>query len=795
MSNKAYISSQSSHGSPAEGGGRGRGRGRGTRRPFFRARGSSRGMLGSSSVAVLADVILPTPEKPVPEPLDDPGPPKGCPFVGWTMYFLHGSFDGGIKPPASCVPVFVKYFKKRLEKYNVATIVAKQVFDVDLIDLCEDADVKKGLSYALYKSESFGDVVVRNWLLDGGERGVGEALSVLGIAMHHVVDHALRGGDDSLAVVPFLQPRIREHGPISPMRDLRTESYGKVVSVRGTIVRVGPTKLVCKRMVYKCDVCGKLFAYRGVLERVVGGSIKVVQPEKCPKFNSKSNNKNAVPAEEPCRSKQFSLCFESRGMLVVDGRTIQIQELMTDGEQRQSGRMPRIISVELERDLISECPAGDVVTVTGLVQVGEPDGTSGSEGGRTKHSLIINALYLGNDKEISMQRTNGCGVYFSDLDHMAFEELKREKNIFRLLVQSVCPAIFGHDIVKAALILALFGGCRKGGEFRDASGSAQESNSVPIRGDVHVLVVGDPGLGKSQLLKAAVDVAPRGVYICGNLSTSAGLTVSMSNGALEAGAVVLSDRGVCCIDEFDKMSKQHEALLEVMEQQTVSIAKAGVVCCVPARATILAAANPRGGHYNAAKTVAENLRLIMPARLRPDPGENLDPVPHQILRKYVAFARANVRPTLTQEARDVLQTFYLELRKNQSSSSDSVPITTRQLESLIRLTEARAKLELREEATVEDALEVVELMKFSIVQTRSVHGSGMSKSTKLKRLLSILESEAESNGSNLFSEKLLHQLIKRSSDVNPSAAIESLNTQGFLLMMGNRMYKLLSSSF
>ncbi|KAA0189218.1 hypothetical protein HAZT_HAZT010719, partial [Hyalella azteca] len=203
--------------------------------------------------------------------------------------------------------------------------------------------------------------------------------------------------------------------------------------------------------------------------------------------------------------------------------------------------------------------------------------------------------------------------------------------MFRLLVQSLCPTIYGQELVKAGLTLCLFGGC---------SGS---DDAVGIRGEAHILVVGDPGLGKSQMLQACANIAPRGVFVCGNTATSAGLTVSLTRESgsgdysLEGGALVLADRGVCCIDELDKMQHaQHQALLEGMEQQRISVvkgglallegmeqqrisvAKGGLVCTLPARAAVLAAANPVHGHYNKAKTVAENLKISAPLLSRFD---------------------------------------------------------------------------------------------------------------------------------------------------------------------------------
>lgn len=178
------------------------------------------------------------------------------------------------------------------------------------------------------------------------------------------------------------------------------------------------------------------------------------------------------------------------------------------------------------------------------------------------------------------------------------------------LVSSLCPLIFGHELVKLGLLLGLFGGTPRDayvGKHDEATGS-----TFSTRSDIHVLVVGDPGLGKSQLLRAATAVAPKAVFVCGNTATTAGLTVSLSRDTgggrggdvcIEAGALVLADRGVCCIDELDKMTCDPHSMLEAMEQQQISVAKSGVVTSLKSRATILAAANPVGGHYNRNKSV------------------------------------------------------------------------------------------------------------------------------------------------------------------------------------------------
>jgi DNA helicase MCM8 len=348
-----------------------------------------------------------------------------------------------------------------------------------------------------------------------------------------------------------------------------------------------------------------------------------------------------------------------------------------------------------------------------------------------------------------------------------------------LIVNSLCPAIWGHELVKLGLCLALVGGVTKNSNARD---------KMPLRGDIHVLVVGDPGLGKSQLLRAVNTVSPRGVYVSGGYSTTAGLTVTVlkekgtGDFVLEAGALVLGDQGIAAIDEFDKMRPQHAALLEAMEQQMISIAKAGIACSLPARTSVIAAANPVDGHFDHAKTVAENLCMAGPMLSRFDmifllldradatrdmmlsehimdihgaagrvggasgaggaggaaasaaghageqaslrdrllPPAQFSSLPPPLLRKYICYVRRYVRPVLTPPAASVLKDCFLRLRAEAArAGADSIPVTTRTLEALVRLAEARAKIEGREQVTVADAYDVVELYD----QTLPVHAS------------------------------------------------------------------------
>ncbi|KAG0233290.1 DNA replication licensing factor mcm8 [Actinomortierella wolfii] len=480
-----------------------------------------------------------------------------------------------------------------------------------------------------------------------------------------------------------------------------------------------------------------------------------------------------------CRARQFT---PQRGVgydtETVDWQSIRIQEKLPD-DKLDAGRVPRTIECEVTRELVDRVVPGDVVEVTGIVKAIQSDDAA-QEDEDDAHS---------DDDSIDDHRDRLEGgkdsIQLTKKDLYAIEEVHNEPQLFKLLVNSFCPTIYGHELVKAGILFALFGGRRRQ--------SNSSSSRTTIRSDPHVLIVGDPGLGKSQMLSAAVKVAPRGVYVCGSsgISTS-GLTVTLVRGsgsdfALEAGALALGDQGCCCIDEFDKMSTDHNALLEAMEQQTISIAKAGILCSLRARTSVIAAANPVGGHYNMEKTVSENLKMNgallsrfdlifilmdkpdhemdqflskhvmalhsgqrnnrggtgreesvfsersngwrgssvedgesddemkeepgrpLSERLRMTNQDNLSLIPLPLLRKYIAYARKYVHPRLSSEAAAVLQEFFMALR-TRHRSPDGTPVTTRQLESLIRLAEAKARMECREVVTRRDALDVIEVM-------------------------------------------------------------------------------------
>ncbi|KAF9351710.1 DNA replication licensing factor mcm8 [Mortierella sp. NVP85] len=614
-------------------------------------------------------------------------------------------------------------------------------------------------------------------------------------------------------------------------KDLKANLIGKMVCIRGTVVRTSGVKPLATRMAFTCNTC------QGV-QTLDFPDARFMQPTKCP--------------EVGCRSRQFT---PQRGVgydtVTVDWQTIRLQEKLPD-DRMDSGRVPRTIECEVTNDLVDRVIPGDVVEITGIVKVVQSEKSySRVKTGNTMYLLYLDVNYLQkstmtfeeddvyqdyDSKDSPKDSKDSIQITTKDL--YAIEEVHLEPQLFKLIVNSFSPAIYGHEMVKAGILFALFGGRRRGNGVID--------RTAP-RGDPHVLVVGDPGLGKSQMLSAAVKVAPRGVYVCGSsgISTS-GLTVTLVRGsgsdfALEAGALVLGDQGCCCIDEFDKMTTDHNALLEAMEQQSISIAKAGIICTLPARTSVIAAANPVGGHYNMGKTVAENLKMNsallsrfdlifilmdkpdgemdqylskhvmalhsgnatngrafrvgssqdsemdrsqsslgndyrsrmdrpLSERLRMTEDDQLALIPQPLLRKYIAYARQYVHPRLSPEAAATLQEFYLMLR-TKHRSPDGTPVTTRQLESLIRMAEAKARMELREVVTRRDAMDVIEIIYVA----------------ELQRI-------ALTTSSNMFSYDQLYQTFQQMQLVGINGGfqglIDTLNNQNYLLKKGSRMYQL-----
>ncbi|KAM7526251.1 hypothetical protein LguiA_016153 [Lonicera macranthoides] len=682
-----------------------------------------------------------------------------------------------------------------------------------------------------------------------------DALLCMSAAVHEVT---LSTKWDNMKLQEGTKINIRLHNypeSMIPLKNLKAAYIDRLVSVHGTVVKVSTVRPLVIQMSFSCTKCGT----------------NIARDFPDGKFSPPS-----ICEMHGCRSRAFNPVKSTA--LAIDFQKIRIQELVKS-EHHEEGRVPRTVECELAEDLVDACIPGDVVTVIGIIRVLNNYMDIGGGKSKSKNQglyyLYLDVVsikssksqYISEDLQDTDARATEMFDLLSfsqrDLEFIAKFSQENGSDTFRQILQSICPSIYGHELVKAGITLALFGGVQK---------HSMDQNKVPVRGDIHVIVVGDPGLGKSQLLQAAAAVSPRGIYVCGNATTNAGLTVAVvkdpmtSDYAFEAGAMVLADRGLCCIDEFDKMSAEHQALLEAMEQQCVSVAKAGLVASLSARTSVLAAANPVGGHYNRAKTVNENLKMSAPllsrfdlvfilldkpdelldkrvsehimslhagngqnspaakrlcaasqtidlnvksgslvSRLRLDPKDrNFKPLHGSLLRKYIAYARAYVFPRMSTPAAEILQKFYLQLR-DRSTSADGTPITARQLESLVRLAEARAKVELRDEITTQDALDVVEIMKESLYDKYvDEHGfvdfgrsGGMSQQKEAKRFLSALNKQSELQQKDHFSISEIYGLADRISLRVPDidTFVENLNSVGYLIKKGPKTYQVLSSSY
>jgi replicative DNA helicase Mcm len=378
-------------------------------------------------------------------------------------------------------------------------------------------------------------------------------------------------------------------------------------------------------------------------------------------------------------------------------------------------------------EIVDVARPGDHVSIVGVVRAFAPARPGVGKLRTFVLFLDVNSVeVLGKEPETSMP---------SPEEEEKILELARDPWIHRKIISSIAPSIYGYDHVKEAIMYLLFGGVHK------------TLPDIAIRGEINSLLVGDPGTAKSQLLQYVARIAPRGLYTSGRGTTAAGLTAAVlrergGGMTLEAGALVLADKGIACIDEMDKMRPEDRvAIHEAMEQHTVSVAKGGIVATLNARTAILAAANPSLGRYEPHRTVAENISLPVTILSRFDlifvlrdvPNKESDskmsahileihrkglspveaPIPGDLLRKYVTYAKS-IRPALSSEAIQRINDFYLAMRGASEAEGSPVAITARQLESLVRVAEARARSALRKEVTAEDAEAAITIMKKSL---------------------------------------------------------------------------------
>ncbi len=550
------------------------------------------------------------------------------------------------------------------------------------------------------------------------------------------------------------------------LRQINAETIGTITSVSGMVVRASEVKPLAKELVFVCpdEHTTKIIQLKGM---------DVKMPVVCDDPN--------------CKHRDFELKPEASKF--IDFQLLRLQELPED---LPPGQLPHYIDVTIKQDLVDNARPGDRVILTGIVRI-EQESVAGVQRG---HSGLYRLRIEGNNIEF----LGGQGSKLSrkvEKDEVSSEEekmiktLSQSPDVYQRLIDSFAPHIHGHSIIKEAIILLIVGANQR--TLGDGS---------KIRGDINVFLVGDPGTAKSEMLKFCSRIAPRGLYTSGRGSTAAGLTAAIVKDKtgimmLEAGAVVLGDQGLVCIDEFDKMKPEdRSALHEVMEQQSVSIAKGGIVATLNARTSILAAANPMYGKYDPFKNITENVNLPIPLltrfdlifvvrdipskekdekiarhiieRFAPQGTDKRSVIDVDLLTKYLSYAKRGI-PTMTKEAEEKILEYYLQMRNVESE--EMITVTPRQLEGIIRLSTARARLLMKDKVELEDAERAIFLLQSMLedagvdVNTGKVdlgvlQGKPRSEVSKMQLFMDILRSLEGENKMPVEEKTFVRELEK-----------------------------------
>ncbi|KAG5511396.1 hypothetical protein JKF63_07359 [Porcisia hertigi] len=772
----------------------------------------------------------------------------------------------------------------------------------------------------------------------------------------------------------------------TPFDHIGAAQLGRLLTIKGTVVRMSPTRISCVRMSYRCGHCGV------VKEQATEDGV-LNYPGPCASARCRGYKWTPLTDQAVCeevqllRLQEHTTFFDASSSPASHGSSATQQHGGGSSNERMAnGGMNVMIEVELRPPWLDAVTVGDGVCVCGVLETRRGEGKKGGGmqqvclrarsvrslrsqgsfassassssiaaplrrpgnwallaatmgpggrgggpwrlargggGGAAAAAMFADGAGTGGALRDDGEGEAGDGLVLgtavpavaalpSDAGASSFSsssgfenwsaeetgrfyEVARHPQWFARLTASVAPSIFGMELVKQTLLLSIVGGNR-------------DKNGGETRSSIHVLLVGDPGLGKSQLLRAACALAPRSAFVCTHTSSSCGLTMTLTRDPVsgettfEAGAVVHGDGGITCLDEIDKGVQGHKALLEVMEQETVSLAKAGMIFSMPVRTSVLAAGNPIGGRFDVSKSLAANVNLSPALLSRFDiivclqnphgtsgkaqqaltdhvlqwhrrgaaPGGDGEggnsegrrhcgngavahgsagALPLPLVQRFLLFCRLQCQPTLCREACEVLKAHYLAQRQHlpepphgldhitlstttgsggeagRFSSCDStcgsfpraatgleINVTPRYLQALIRVTEARAKLELRHEATREDAEYAVQLLQSCLhsfdgpaapgstalgASATSLAPETAKRSAKLNQRDAVLQRlklaiVEENNGVNLFTEQRILDVCESAGCRSAAAMFRQLNEYGFLLQKGGSKYCLRS---
>ncbi len=560
-----------------------------------------------------------------------------------------------------------------------------------------------------------------------------------------------------------IKVRIGNYTVQKGLREINAELIDRLVSVSGMVVRSSEVKPLAKKVSYRCANCSV------VSESEMKGLV-LKKPTKC----------------SACGEKDLDM--DPEHSIFIDFQMVRLQELPED---LPAGQLPHYVEVTVMGDLVDQCRPGDRIMLTGVIRIEQEQVAP-----QIKTSLFRlrmegnNIEYLGGRAGSKDSRTVER-IAISTEDEKQIRTIASKPDAYEKLIASLAPHVYGHEVIKEAILLLIVGSVTK--KLQDGSNR---------RGDINVLLVGDPGTAKSEMLKFAAKIAPRGLYTSGRGSTAAGLTAAVIRDKsgimmLEAGAVVLGDQGLVCIDEFDKIKPEdRSALHEVMEQQTCSVAKGGIVATLNARTSILAAANPMYGKYDPYKNITENVNLPIPLLTRFDlifivrdmPEKEKDSliashileihrdtdhaakpaIDIDLFSKYLTFAKRG-EPVLTPGAINIIRDYYMNMRKAESESM--ITVTPRQLEGLVRLATARARLLLKDKVEEEDANRAIylvdQMLKTAGVDVNTgkmdvgvLYGKPQSEVSKQKLFMEVFSGLSGTDNSEVEEKNLLSELVK-----------------------------------
>jgi len=615
-------------------------------------------------------------------------------------------------------------------------------------------------------------------------------------AVKRMVSHALTN--------PFVHFRIKGLPRDSriEIRKLRAKHLGAFISVEGLVRKATEVRPKVTTAEFECMRCH----HRLTIEQE---GMQFREPLECPKDEGGCGRGTG--------STRFKLLSDPSTF--VDTQKIEIQE---PPEGLRGGAQPERLVAYIEDDITGKISPGDRVILNGILR-------SQQKGGQVKSTLFEIHMDLNSIEYMEHEYEE---IVITAEDEVRIREFAKSPDVMDTIIKSISPTIYGYDQEKEALALQLFGGVPK-----------TMDDGTRIRGDIHIALIGDPGTAKSQILRYMALLAPRGIYTSGKASSAAGLTAAAvkdefgeGRWTLEAGALVLADKGLACIDELDKMNDQdRSAIHESLEQGTISVAKAGITATLQSRCAVLGAANPKYGRFDENRNIADQIDLP-PALLsrfdaiftmtdRPEEKADLSVAAHilrahrrgevklhespesitevdvaeimrdseglvpamdrDFLRKYVAYSR-RLTPIMSDEAMHTLQGYYISIRKTGEGEEASVPITARQLEALIRMSEASARARLSPIVNSDDASRAIKIVNYYLSRVASEGGrfdidliaTGTSRSQRehiyvLRSLIQQLSDERrgvsaeeliQKATSENISEDRVRALLKRLSD-------------------------------